>query len=86
MPPKKHIESESSSSSMEKFTTVSQLSASIKQINVTVNQLQATLVWMETRHHNLENDRHGSDFRCVGQEIDIGSLVKISNPKKGASK
>lgn len=40
-----------------------------------VNQTQATLVWMETRLKNLENDRHVSNFQCAEQEIGTSSYL-----------
>ena len=66
MPPKKHIEVESSSSSMEKLTrAVSQLFTSINQIQIAVIQTQTTIAKMEIRLNNLENDCHGSNYQCA---------------------
>ena len=56
---------------MEKFpATVVKLTGDVAWLSTAVSQLQATLAMMAIRPINLENDRHGDNYRREGQEIE----------------
>ena len=63
MPPKKHVEVESSSSFVEELT------GTIAELSATINQMQATLIGMETRLATLETNRRVDNHRDDGENI-----------------
>ena len=63
MPPKKHIEVESSSANDEDLKgTVAELSINVNQLTATMVQIQETLARIETRLINLENNQHEDKY------------------------
>ena len=67
MPPKKHIEVESSFHNDDDLRgTVVELSETVNQLSVMIVQMQDTIVRIETRLTNLENNRRKDDHRDNG--------------------
>eukprot|EP00268_Persea_americana_P013940 TRINITY_DN16175_c0_g1_i4.p1 TRINITY_DN16175_c0_g1~~TRINITY_DN16175_c0_g1_i4.p1 ORF type:complete len:110 (-),score=13.00 TRINITY_DN16175_c0_g1_i4:86-415(-) len=65
MPPKKHIEVESSSNNDDDLRgTVAELLVTINQISATMVQMQETLARIETRLTNLETNRREDNHRA----------------------
>ena len=67
MPPKKHVEVESSSNNDDDLRgTVAKLSVIVNQLSATMVQMQKILARIETQLTNLENNRHEDNHQDDG--------------------
>lgn len=68
MPPRKHIEVESSSNNDDELRgTVADLSINVNQLSTMMVQMQDTLARIEIRLTNLENNQHEDNHRDDGR-------------------
>eukprot|EP00268_Persea_americana_P039026 TRINITY_DN38650_c0_g1_i1.p1 TRINITY_DN38650_c0_g1~~TRINITY_DN38650_c0_g1_i1.p1 ORF type:complete len:116 (-),score=18.58 TRINITY_DN38650_c0_g1_i1:516-863(-) len=65
--------------------SIENLTRTVAQLSTMINQIQATLVMMETELIYLVIDHHEINYRCDGQEIDTTSYFFNSQIQEQAT-